>query len=71
MRKKLLYILKSGAGDDSSHEMSFAEQVAALRAFFGAPESVPLPLAIEEMNMCMGIRAAGPLPVHIYIWSAG
>ena len=26
--------------------MSFAQQVAALRAFFGAPDNMPLPLAV-------------------------
>ena len=30
--------------------MSFAEQVAALRAFFGSPENVPLPLAYAGQN---------------------
>ena len=43
--------------------MSFAEKVAALRAFFGVPDDAPLPAAVEMMNVAMAIAGDGaPLP---------
>ena len=45
--------------------MALAQQVAALRAFFGVRDEVPLLQAVEDMNLAMGIVAEGLLPQHV------
>jgi len=45
--------------------MSFAAKVAALRSFFGVPDNEPLPVAVQRMNVVMGIDVAGPLPKQV------
>lgn len=45
--------------------MSLAQKVAALRAFFGVSDGMPLLLAVESMNVTMGIVAEGPLPAQV------
>ena len=42
--------------------MSFAENAAALRAFFGVPDDAPRLAAVEMMNVAMDIAGDGPLP---------
>ena len=42
--------------------MTLAQQVLALRQFFGTPPDAPLPVAIEMMNVAMGIEPVGLLP---------
>ena len=44
---------------------SLAQQVAALRAFFGTPADAQLLPAVEAMNIAMGIIGDGPLPKQV------
>ena len=45
--------------------MNLAQQVLALRQFFGTPPDAPLPVAIEMMNVAMGIEPVGLLPKQV------
>ena len=46
--------------------MSLAQQVSALRAFFGTPADAPLYVpSVEAMNLAMGIIGEGPLPAQV------
>ena len=37
--------------------MTLAQQVLALRQFFGTPPDAPLPVAIEMMNVAVGVAS--------------
>ena len=41
----------------------FLDDVTALSVRFGIQPSVPLPAAIAQMNMLMGIAGEGDLPI--------
>ena len=45
--------------------MTLAQQVLALRQFFGTPPDAPLSVAIEMMNVAMGIEPVGLLPQQV------
>ena len=45
--------------------MSLAQQVSALRAFFGTPADAPLLPTVEAMNLAMGMIGEGPLPAQV------
>jgi hypothetical protein len=42
-----------------------AENVAALRKFFGMPDTLELLPAVASMNELMGIAGQGPLPAQV------